>query len=195
MAETQSVKGRVHPSLPAFDIRLHEQLRANDSDWARINWIDVRSEGRLIQTIRPPRQPFFSRQHRPPLAYLRDVDCDGYKDLLVEGPGPGINKSYDLYRFDPITENFIEYKPFAQLSFDSVSCKERIVKSYKQGGEVGCAYESDEYQWVQGELKHLRQESQLYDGEGFVRKVRTWRDGKVKTRTRRILAGDDCHQP
>src|SRR5205085_2827784 len=107
---------------------------------------------------------------------FQDIDCDGYRDILIQKTiGTSANTWYYLFRFHLNTGRFVEYERFAKISFVSVNCKDKTVKAYAQQGQAGCAYESDGYQWVQGELKRIRRESQVYDDGEFVRTIRTSR--------------------
>jgi hypothetical protein len=159
--------------------------------------ITVRQHGRLVQSIPIDTDGVVIPYGPPiPMATLEDVDCDGYKDLLVlysnDIHGNGF---YLLYRYDRKRGRFVEYQEFANLALSKVECERNTVLTRENSGDAGCAYESGEYRWEKGELVPVRLESQHSpDGSSYTRTIRTWRNGK-ETVEKRTITGDDCHAP
>ena len=190
--------GIVHPSLPPFQFRVHVENNpdARAEGFVAIDRIEVRSAGRYLQTIR------FEGEDIPTVqgpwaesVSLRDVDCDGYKDLLVR-TSVGIHGDawYHLYRFNQARRLFVAYPSFDILPLQKVDCRNKSITTYVNSGAAGCLYERGTYRWVSGELLPARIESQeLADDGGFTRVVRWWTNGKETVRKQRI-DGDDCHR-
>lgn len=197
-AETKHIAGVVHPSLPQFDFAIYE-IGNENNDAKRITSIEVRSVGKLVQTIR------YEDNENAPIDYaagdiitLEDVDCDGYKDLLVRSSvGVHGNAWFILYLFDPSKHQFIEYAPFADLPYVSVSCRTGMVKTYVNSGAAGCAYQAGLYHWVNHVLLPVRIESQELVGWGspFRRTIRVWRNDKEIVLSEKSIPADDCHAP
>jgi hypothetical protein len=196
-AQSDRFEGIVHPSLPLFEFRVHLENNAGAlaGGFQAIDRIEVRSAGRRTQTIRfaDDTAPAFRGPWRD-VVYLEDVDCDGYKDLLVRTT-MGIHGDawYRLYRFDQVRDVFVEYPRFSKLPLKRVDCPNKSITTYVNSGAAGCEYESAVYRWVNGELQPVRVESQeVAEGGGFTRTVRTWDQGK-ETAVKQRVSPDDCH--
>ncbi len=162
-----------------------------------IRSIGIRHGGKTLQTIHLSGDDVPRVRDLRGAIQLRDINCDGYKDLLVEfSTGVHGDSWYHLYLFNPNTERFVQYQQFSELPFKQVVCRTKEVTTYVNSGQAGCAYESGLYRWVNDELKPIRIESQQgTDGKWttFTRTIRTWTGGKESKRTLKI-AGDDCHR-
>jgi hypothetical protein len=131
---------------------------------------------------------------------LQDVDCDGYKDLLIsETPGIHGDAVMHLYRFDLAQQGFVEYPKFAKLfAFKSVDCRTKTIKTYSNDGDAGCAYSSGTYQWIHGELLPVRieeQENLPLGSDRFVRFIHRWNGMKQLPTIKRLISDADCHTP
>lgn len=195
-AASEHYAGFVHKSLPRFDFTISEVDTGNGA--SRITSIEIRTSKKLVQTIH------FDDDENAPIGFspeemvtLEDVDCDGYKDLLVTSlVGVHGDAWYHLYRFDPSKHRFIEYAPFTDLPYSGVNCHTKIVKTYINSGAAGCDYEAGWYHWVKGNLLPLRIESQdAGANESYQRTIRVWRDGKEVILSSMLVAADDCHAP
>jgi len=196
-AQSSSIDGIVHPSLPPFEFLVHYENTEGvfAEGFEGIDRIEVRSGGRHIQTIgfEGEDPPLITASWGEAVS-LQDVDCDGYKDLLVRANvGAHGDAWYHLYRFNPKRGAFEEYLEFSSLPFKSVDCSDKVVKTYVNSGAAGCAYESGTYRWVDGELLPVRIESQEAADRGFTRTVRSWSDGK-ETVTKQSIGKGDCHR-
>ena len=188
--ETRSLSVVVNASLPKYQIVVHQ-----DDAGTQISQIDIRSGGKLIQTIR------YSDEDEAPVGFapgpevrLDDVDWDGYKDLLVaKMVGRSGDSWYYLYRFSLKERKFVEYAPFSELAYDGVNCHTKIVKTYVNSGAAGCSYEAGQYRWIKGILVPIRIESQDVSGDGFARTVRVYPGGELKVISERNLSFEDCH--
>src|ERR1700730_1144704 len=111
--------GIVHPSLPSFEFRVHidDKKDGPTEGFHAIDRIEVRSAGRPVQRIQFVGEdtPTFRGPWKEVVS-LQDVDCDGYKDLLVQ-MSVGIHGDawYHLYRFNPARGLFVEYPRFSSL--------------------------------------------------------------------------------
>jgi hypothetical protein len=158
--------------------------------------IEVRSAERPVQTIQFVGEdtPTFRGPWKEAVS-LQDVDCDGYKDLLVQ-MSVGIHGEawYHLYLFNQARGQFVEYPRFSSLPLKKIDCRRKLITTYVNSGAAGCVYESGTYRWANGELLPMRIESQeIADDRGFMRTVSSWSHGKEAIRKRRI-DGDDCHR-
>jgi hypothetical protein len=194
LASSKRYSGIVRDSLPRFDFTINEAEAAGAE---RINSIEVYSAKKLLQTIR------FEDDENAPIDFasgdlvtLEDVDCNGYKDLLVRSMvGVHGDAWYHLYRFDPAKNLFIEYVPFTDLAYTGVNCHTGIVSTYVNSGAAGCIYEAGSYHWVNGELLPVRMESQDGGDNGsFRRTVRVWPNGKEVVLSSKSIPADDCHR-
>jgi hypothetical protein len=193
-AQPSRIRAKVHPSIPAFEFRAHT-VPGDAENSSDIDRIEVWQAGWRIQKI------LFEEQDQPlvfgpaPNVSIKDVDCDGYKDLLVrQATGSHGDSWYYLYRFDRGRMRFIEYPSFISLPLSKVDCGRNRLFTYVNSGGAGCRYESGEYRWQKGKLVPVRIESQDDPGDGLtvIRTIRTWRNGK-ETVAKRNITGDDCH--
>lgn len=195
-ASTKHFSGIVHQSLPPFRFTIYE---AGDGDGPkRITSIEIQSEHKLTQTIGFDDEDQAPIDFAPgPTVTLEDLDCDGYKDLLVRTlVGVHGDAWYRLFRFDFSKRKFVEYRPFIDIAYKSVDCRKNLVKTYVNSGAAGCIYESGWYHWVNGVLRPVRIESQDGGENGsFVRTIRVWRDGKEVVLSTKSIPADDCHVP
>jgi hypothetical protein len=197
-AQSSRVVGIIHRSLPPFEFLVYfDNNRGGLAEGAEpIDHIEVRSAGRHIQTIHfaPQDAPIVDGRWVEALS-LRDVDCDGYKDLLVR-KAAGIHGDdwYYLYRFNRARGVFVAYPRFSSLPLKNVNCGANIVTTYVNSGAAGCAYESGTYHWVDGELLPMRIESQEVTDGGFIRTIRSWSTG-TETVVKQIVDAHDCHRP
>jgi hypothetical protein len=195
-ASTKQFSGIVHRSLPPFRFTIYE-LGEGDGP-KRITAIEINSAQRPVQTIR------FDDEDDAPIdfalgvpATLEDVDCDGYKDLLVQNlVGVHGDAWYRLFRFDFSKRQFVEYGPFKDLAYKGVNCRTKLIKTYVNSGAAGCIYEAGWYHWINEVLLPVRIESQD-DGENgsFARTIRVWRDGKEVILSTTSIPADNCHVP
>lgn len=192
--ETRNLTGVVNPSLPRFQLLVH-QTRVDGVDGKQILQVDVRSAGKLIQTIRYSDEDEAPTGFAPgPEVRFEDVDCDGYKDLLVAKlVGRSGDSWYYLYRFSPKERKFVEYAAFSDLAYDGVNCRTKIVKTYVNSGAAGCSYEAGQYRWIEGVLLPVRIESQDLSRDAFVRTIRTYKNGEPTVVSERKLSFEDCH--
>ncbi|MGA2167755.1 MAG: hypothetical protein ABSG62_06045 [Terracidiphilus sp.] len=188
-------RSRLSPSIlfPITEANTEESSGAK-----RITSIDIHSAKKLVQTIR------FEDDEDAPIDFapgnlvtLKDVACDGYKDLLVRNlVGVHGDAWHHLYRFDPAKRQFVEYAPFIELAYKGVDCRTKVVKTYVNSGAAGCIYEAGWYQRVNGELFPVRIESQDEDdNSSFLRTIRVWRNGKAIVLSTNSIPADDCHEP
>lgn len=195
-ASTKHYSGIVHHSMPLFEFTIVEGDTLEDNESKQITSIEIRSAEKLVQTIQ------FDDEDDGPIDFapgdpmtLEDVDCDGYKDLLVRNSvGVHGDTWYRLYRFDAARRQFVEYRPFKELAYAGVDCRTKLVKTYVNIGAAGCMYEAGWYQWVNQVLSPIRIESQDEDGS-FDRTFRVWRDGKETTLPMQSIPADNCHAP
>lgn len=197
LAQTRTVTGVVNSSLPKFQFLIHEADGDGDSA-RRIVSIDVQSAGKTVQTIRYSNDEDAPAGSSPgPDVSLEDVNCDGYKDLLVSRFVNVHGESwFYLYRFDPKRGRFVEYAPFSDLPYVDVDCRTKVVKTYVNTGAAGCMYEVGQYRWRNGVLLPVRLESQdTSDGNSFTRTIKIWQKGKEKVLSQQTVPVDDCHAP
>jgi hypothetical protein len=197
-AQSNRFAGIVHSSLPPFEFSVHVDDKKDGSTdgFHALDRIEVRSAERPVQTIQFVGEdtPTFRGPWKEAVS-LQDVDCDGYKDLLVQ-MSVGIHGDawYHLYRFNQARGQFVEYPRFSSLPLKKIDCRRKLITTYVNSGAAGCVYESGTYRWANGELLPMRIESQeIADDRGFMRTVSSWSHGKEAIRKRRI-DGDDCHR-
>ena len=200
LAQTRQFTGKVAESFKPFEFTLHitPPDRSRGEEAGAVDRIDVRSGGKAVQTIE------FSEEDGKPVDFgpleswvlLKDVDCDGYADLLVRSSVglPG-DAWYFLFRFDPGRRQFLPYPPFRKLSYKGTDCPAKVVRVSVNMGGAGCYYESATYHWVGHDLEPLRVEDQNDAGYGnVVRTIRVWRDGKESVEsTVTFKLNGDCH--
>ncbi|MGA9643206.1 MAG: hypothetical protein WBQ72_17550, partial [Terriglobales bacterium] len=198
VAPSQSVNltGDVRSGVPHFQIH-YTGAKDDANGFATIHSITIRQSGKTIQTIR------FSGEDVPRVrdfrkaVQLRDINCDGYKDLLIEHlTGVHGDSWYHLYLFNRNSGMFVAYPQFSQLAFKQVDCRTREITTYVNSGQAGCAYESALYRWVNDSLTPVRIESQEASGEQndtFTRTIQMWSGTKREVRKLRVPA-DDCHR-
>jgi len=197
-AQSNRFVGIVHPSLPDFEFRVHVNDKKDGltKGFQAIDRIEVRSAGRPVQTIRFAGEdtPTFRGPWKEAVS-LQDVDCDGYKDLLVQiSVGVHGDAWYHLYRFNQARGLFVEYPRFSSLPLEKIDCRNKLITTYVNSGAAGCVYESGTYRWVDGELLPVRIESQeIANDGGFTRVVSSWSNGKDTILKQRV-DGDDCHR-
>jgi hypothetical protein len=197
VGQSNHFTGLVHSSLPPFDFRVHVDSKHEGlaAGFSAIDRIEIRSAGRQVQTINFAGEdtPIVVGPWRESIS-LRDVDCDGYKDLLVRiSLGAHGDAWYSLHRFDKASGVFVANPQFSGLPLQKVDCHNKLITTYVNSGAAGCVYESGTYRWVDGELLPVRIESQEVTEGGFNRIVRSWNNGKATDLTQRI-EGDHCHQ-
>ena len=156
-ARTWRLVGSVAKPLPVFEfkVQIHESDISEEGKGNPIEWIEILSGGKTVQTIR-----FIQGDDAPKdfgemkeIVSLKDVDCDGYKDLLVrKSVGIAANAWYYLYRYQPSSHSFVLYPGFDELPFESVNCRMRRIYFHNNSGLAGCVYEDSSYQWVNGKL-------------------------------------------
>jgi hypothetical protein len=140
--ETRRFTAKVAPTVVAFRFAVHinGSEKPEENDARRVDWIEVRSGRRLVQTIR------FADDDEAPIDFgdpkelvsLVDVDCDGYKDLLVRKSVEMWGATEDfLYLYDPNSRSFVAYPAFTQLQFWGVSCPAKLVNTYDREGWAG----------------------------------------------------------
>ncbi|MFC5861970.1 XAC2610-related protein [Acidicapsa dinghuensis] len=191
--------GRVGPEMPNWTFRstFGGSTAASEDQIGDLTRVDVLSGGQTLQSIE------FSDDESPASfgppeeqVELRDVDCDGYKDLLIlksVGYG-GVNTWNYLYRYNVHSGKFERYPPFEEQPFVDVNCKTKTVHFYDRDGWAGCLYEEQYSRWVGGELKPAR--LVIQDPEGDDRVMRTiyiWRGGKKVVLSKRSYPVKDCH--
>jgi hypothetical protein len=195
-ASTRELLGSVHRTLPPFRFTIYEVGEGDGSK--QITSIEIHSAERLVQTIR------FDDDGNAPIDFapgdpltLQDVDCDGYKDLLVRNlVGVHGDAWYRLFRFDSSNRRFVEYGPFKDLAYKSVDCSTKLLKTYVNSGAAGCIYEAGWYHWVNQVLLPVRIESQDGGDNGsFIRTIRLWRNGKEMVLSKNSVPVDNCHLP
>jgi len=197
-ATPKQYSGIVHESLPRFYFSIHEANTEESNGAKRITSIKIRSERKLVQIIRFEDDDDAPIDFAPgDLVTLEDVDCDGYKDLLVRNfVGVHGDAWYHLYRFDPAKRQFVEYGPFIDLAYTGVDCRTKVVKTYENNGAAGCIYEAGWYRWINGELLPVRVESQDGGVNGsFLRTITVWPDGNAIVLSTQAVPLDDCHVP
>jgi hypothetical protein len=190
----------VHPNVPPFEFRVHvlKEGEGLAEGAGLIDRIDIRSEGRNVQTIR------FAGEDAP-IVYapeeavsVKDVDCDGYKDLLVRiTVGVHGDTWYHLFRFNRARGKFVAYPPFSKLPLQEVDCRSKTIKTYVNSGAAGCAYETGVYRWVNGSLSPSRIEEKTVAEDGTVtRTTRSWPNGKETVRKEQfnLNTDDNCHR-
>jgi hypothetical protein len=196
VASPKHYSGIVHGSLPRFDFAINEVDTGENNGGKRITSIEIRSSNKLVQTIR------FEDDENAPIDFapgdlvtLEDVDCDGYKDLLVRSlVGVHGDAWYHIYRFNTASHHFIEYAPFTTLAYSGVNCHTKLVKTYVNSGAAGCIYEAGWYHWVGGALLPVRIESQEGGEDGsFQRTIKVWRNGKEVVLSSTSVSANDCH--
>lgn len=187
----------IHPSLPPFEFRVHvdDKQQALANGFSAIDSIGIESAGKPLQTLSFSGDdvPIINGPWRNAIS-LRDVDCDGYKDLLVRLTiGIHGDSWYHLYRFNQTSHLFVEYPRFSTLPLQKVDCRINLLTTYVNSGAAGCVYESGKYRWVDGELFPVRIESQEIADGGFNRIIRSWTKGK-EVDIKQHIEGDDCHR-
>jgi len=200
--QTETFVGSINPRLPAVTITTqYEKSRDVDVEMAKtISSIQIHFRNNIVQTIAYKQddesQPVFHRYPNDHPVELKDVDCDGYKDLLVR-LSEGIHGEtwYHLYRYEPGKRSFVEYLKFTELPLVSVNYKSKTVKTSVNSGAAGCVYSAATYHWVRGELVPLRDEEQ-WPGkdDNYTRIITDSTKGKAVV-TQRNVSGKDCHIP
>lgn len=200
-SKTWRLAGSVAKSVPAFEFRvqIHGSDSSGEGEGNPIEWIEILSGGKTVQMIR------FSQDDDAPTDFgemkeivsLKDVDCDGYKDLLVlkdVGYG-GVNTWYFLFRYNVRSGKFERYTKFEELPFREVNCRTKLVQTHNREGWAGCLYEEGTYRWVNGKLDPVRLEVSDAgdDNNHVVREVYAWVKGKKRLQSRRSYPIDDCH--
>lgn len=196
-AQTKHFSGIVNPSLPRYAFVIHENGAASEDGPTEIQSIEVRSAGKLVQTIHYENDDDAPIDFAPgDMVTLQDIECNGYKDLLVRrSVGVHGDAWYDLYRFDPTRRRFNLYAPFSDLPYVGVDCKTGVIHTYVNSGAAGCMYSSGEYRWIHHKLEPVRIEDQEGGiGGTFTRKVTIWRAGKGTVLSQRSIPQDDCHR-
>ena len=201
-AQTRQFTGKVSDSLKSFEFTIHitPPDRSRGEQAGSFDRIEVRSGGKAIQTIEFAKEDGKPVDFEPleSVTFLKDVNCDGYKDLLVrKSLGLVGDAWYFLFRFDPSQGRFVPYPPFSKLAYKGTDCPAKLVNVHVNTGGDGCYYESATYHWVGDELEPLRIEDQSDAGNrNLLRIVRVWRDGKEAVEsTVTFKMGGDCHAP
>ena len=192
------IAGTVSRALPPFDVTVHVDGDVSaDQGAGTIDRVEIRSAGKVIRTIQfeyPDEAPAAFPDDQ--VASFVDVDCDGYKDLLVRkrvGYG-GANAWYYLYLYDVAAHTFVISPKFDELPFRDADCKTKLIHTYNREGLAGCMYERGVYRWVHHELMPVRLIVQDSDGDSsVVRTIYIWRDGKKEVLSRRSFALEHCH--
>jgi hypothetical protein len=178
-----------------FRFKIESQTKM---DFTVVKTIEVWNRGTKVQTIsfegnsELPTTP----KGKKPIRF-EDVDCDGFKDLLVHmTQGVHGDSWYELFRYRPESERFARYPKFAEKAFEKVDCKKKTVTTYVNSGAAGCDYGSGTYRWQDGELVPVRLETQETTSvtNVAIRSIETWVDGKHSVKRRRII-GENCHLP
>jgi len=196
---SRQLSGRVGPRMPSLTFRsTFEGGGADSEELGSLKRVDVLSNDQIIQTIQFPDDDS-PLSFGPPEDQIRleDVDCDGYKDLLVlkdVGYG-GVNTWYFLFRYNVRSGKFERYSKFEELPFRKVNCTTKLVQTHNREGWAGCLYEEGTYRWVHGKLDPVRLEvsDPGEDASHVVRTVYVWVKGKKRLQSRRWYPIDDCH--
>lgn len=191
---TFRVRGSVHPGVVPFEIVVHAES-IEDNGFSAIRAIEITSAGKPVQSIRYPDDkpivPVISAA-----VSLTDVNCDGFKDLLVQSEVNVHGDAwYHLYLYEPSKGIFVLYPGFSKLPFQRVDCQSKIVKTHLNSGAAGCIYEDADYRWSGKRLIPIRIESQMSSDEAmetFTRTVERWHAGK-RTITKKTVSAENCH--
>jgi hypothetical protein len=186
----------IQPSLPRFEFLVHESSSVEANEARRITSIEILSAGKHLQSFQFPDDDDAPIDFAPgaPVTF-EDVNCDGYKDLLVRQlVGIHGDAWYSLYLFDQVKHRFVVYPPFRQLPYVSTDCRTGHIKTYLNSGAAGCVYEAGWYRWAGRELVPSRTESQDGGDNGsFIRTIEVWRNGKESIVLETQVPIDDCH--
>ena len=194
-SKTFRLSGSVHPGRAPFKIVVHAEPNG-ESGFNEILSVEITSGGRHVQSI------VYKGEEKPTVSVLSqavvlaDINCDGFKDLLVQYQGNNHgNAWYHLYLFEPAKGIFVSYDPFSELPFRKANCHSKTITTYVNEGAAGCEYTSGEYRWSGKTLIPIRMETQANDGntDEFIRTVETWMAGKRRVDTKKI-SGNDCHK-
>jgi hypothetical protein len=167
-----------------------------ENHFSEILSVEITTGGRHVQSIQysgeeKPAVPVVSEAVR-----LTDVNCDGFKDLLVQHDvGVHGDAWYRLYLFEPSKGRFVLYPRFSKLPFKTVDCQSKIVNTHLNSGAAGCIYEDADYRWSGKRLIPIRIESQMSSDEAmetFTRTVERWHSGK-RTVTKKTVSAENCH--
>lgn len=199
VAQSQSVHltGEVRSGGPTLQIHYTGMVTDEANGFVVIPVITIRQRGKTLQTIRFSGEDVPAVRDANKAVQLRDINCDGYKDLLVEKiTGVHGDSWYHLYLFNPRSETFVAYPRFSELPFKEVNCRSKEISTYVNSGQAGCVYESGLYRWVNEGLIPARIESQeANDGRNdtFTRTIQTWSGAERNVRKLEVPA-DDCHR-
>ena len=196
LSQTVNFTAEVRSGVLPFQIQ-YSGVPDEANRFAAIHSITIRQHGKTVQTIQFSGDDVPIVRDLPKAVQLRDINCDGYKDLLIERlTGVHGDSWYHLYLFSGRLGSFVAYPRFSELPFKQVDCRTREITTYVNSGQAGCAYESGLYRWVNDDLSPVRIESQDANGAGgnlFTRTIQTWSDEKREVRRLRV-PGNDCHR-
>ena len=100
-SQTVSFQAKVSSNLPVFQIE-YSGIKNEVTGFSAINSIAIRQNEKTVQTIHFSGDDVSNVRDLREAVQLRDINCDGYKDLLIEFL-TGIHGDwwYHLYLFQP----------------------------------------------------------------------------------------------
>jgi hypothetical protein len=119
----------------------------------------------------------------------QDVDCDGYRDLLLVTSKGAANAYAEYWRFEPKAGEYVALGKYPVFKVDQSRC---VLSSYERGGYGGLVYEAKEYKVVDGKVTLMRSEKQeLAKAPDVFRRTVSERSGKtLKVTSQQTLKGD-----
>lgn len=176
--DERSVACKVHPGLPAVRFRL---LR-RDGDMDRV---EVYFRGHT-----EPDQVLDAHQKERPYGAdggfeLLDMNFDGYRDVRVLVDPT--SRVYEMWLFDPARQRFVYDRPLSIESPQFVDAERRELWSVGCGGNACTVRGVRRYRYAGGKLVTVREFTQTYETDRYVREIKTRKGGKLVLSQRCVL--------
>ena len=205
LAQTEHFTAQIDPKLPEFKFVVHEQNELGPGismtqKVRQIMAIDIWIGDKHTDRINFGGSPELLGNE--PAVSFEDVNCDGYKDLLVHSQSTGyvdLTVRYVWYLYDSEAARFGPrnfQKPIPFLRFvpkPTINCEDKTVSGIVVEPKDECVYEKFTYHWVGDNLLPLQTENQKRSGKSYVRTTEDWSSGK-KTTQKQTIPADNCHQ-
>ena len=169
---------RVRDDIPVIGVRLYSDPAENV-----ITHFEVfRGKGGVVD------QRLESGMGEPPYKdaqYFQalDLNFDGYKDIrIMTSWGATGNTVYKNWLYEPKFESFDHSPALDALSSPTPDPKRRVITTRSNGGMAGCIYTIQTYDYFNGQLRLIWEESQVYkeSTKSFEKTVQKFEDGYLR---------------
>ena len=129
---------------------------------------------------------------------LIDINYDGYLDMKVQTPSGAYNFYYDYYAYNPKTHSFDETPLLSSIVNPGEDLVHKTITSYNKGRGLGDMFNSETYQFKNGEYITIREENQNISNDclddvscRYLHTVKELVNGKMVVTKKEVLTTKD----